>query len=346
MKVLLGVFLSSFVVGSFAQLDVDCEGFDTLALCPGGWPSVTAAEAQHRVKCCGAAEAGKCPMCNRCKVGTFENSCCICDDDELVNKFWGLFNQAHYNPNTQADNVGLSERDFVDLVAQVRGEMDKTEQLKVKDVYQAVAMHVMGFDQRATNGLLPFAPLATFLKENPDIVDHIIGEGESPSEGQYTLALDHTKAITPEWFDMLGHGNWGGHIPPPIIRRTSNGLWMVLVPNFVHPENGYLPAVYRHSNQDAKAYVAEKKAEYLEQESKQAQLTQMARGQAATAVGLIHHDRGAKSGMHRYNDQTDAERHRNLIAGDAQTNTQGSAMGDHQYSPSFVNMKNRMRNKH
>lgn len=325
-------------------MDVDCEGFDPFALCVGGWPGITAAEARHRVKCCPQTAKGHCPLCNRCKVGTFENGCCTCDDDELINKFWSLFHQAHYNPNTQEDNVGITEREFVDLVAQVRGEMDRGEELKVKDVYQAVAMHVMGFNSRATNGLLPFAPLATFLKENPDIVDHIIGEGESPSEGQYTLALDHTSAITPEWFDMVGSGSFGGHLPPPIIRRTSNGLWMVLVPNFVHPENGYLPAVYRHSNQDAKAYVAVKKAEYLEQEAKQEEMTHDIRGKAATNVDLVHHDRGRdERGFKRYNDMTDAQKHRNLIAGSKETNTQGSGMGDHIYNPRFIDLKERMR---
>lgn len=333
MKVLVVSLVLCLVVGAFAddgEKDVDCEGFDTYALCPGGWPNVPADEARHRVKCCGNAEAGKCPLCNRCKIGTFEDGCCTCDDDELVNKFWQLMHMAHHNPNTQADNTGITEREFVDLVAECRGEMDAGEELKVKDVYSSVAMHVLGPNQKTTSGLIPYEPLITFLRESPDIVEHIIGEGESPSEGAYQLALDHTKAIIPEWFSGL-NGEWGGHLPPPIMRK-QNGMWMILVPNFAHPSEGYMPAVYRHSHQEAKAYIAEKKAEYLQQEAKQEELTHNIRAKAAENVDLVHHDRqDGKAGFKQYNDMTKADKDMNLTgeANKVGTYTPGGANTGH-----------------
>jgi len=265
------------------------------------------------------------------------DGCCTCDDDELVDKFWMLMHQMHHNPNTQADNVGIDERGFVDLVKEVRGEMDKGEELKVKDVYEAVMMHVVGTDAKATNGLIPMEPLITFLRENPDIVEHIIGEGEAPSEGSYQLALDHTKAIIPEWFSGLNVG-FGSHLPPPIIRKQA-GMWMVLVPNFIHPENGYYPAVYRHSHQEAKAYVAQKKAEYLEQEAKQEELTHNIRAKASENVDLVHHDRQDSEigGYKNYNSQTAAEKERNLIGS---ANEAGN-LGNQQHN--FLALKRRMR---
>jgi hypothetical protein len=280
---------------------------------------VTAEEAKHRVKCCGKAPSDNCEMCNRCKVGSFVDSCCTCDDDELVDAFWAAMHAFHHNPNTQADNTLIDERGFIDIIKGVKGEMDIEEEIKIKDVYSGFLVHVQEKSDTSTeavqgNGLADSAQFLTYLRENPDVVEHLLGENESPSEGERQLALDHTKAIIPEWFSGM-EGQWAGHLPPPIIRKTQNGLWEVLVPNFEHPDNGYLPAVYRHSQQEAKAYVDEKKAEHLELEAKQAHMTHNVRAKAAENVDLIHHDRDSDghAGFKRYNDQTANNKAQNLV---------------------------------
>jgi hypothetical protein len=299
--------------------DVECENFDTYALCPGGWPMITAEEAKHRVKCCGKAPAENCEMCNRCKVGSFVDSCCTCDDDELVDAFWAAMHAFHHNPNTQADNNIIDERGFIDIIKGVKGEMDVEEEIKIKDVYSGFLTHVQEKSDTATeavqsNGLADSSQFITYLRENPDVVEHLLGENESPSEGEKQLALDHTKAIIPEWFSGM-EGQWAGHLPPPIVRKTKNGLWEVLVPNFEHPDNGYLPAVYRHSQQEAKAYVDEKKAEHLQLEAKQAHATHNIRAKAAENVDLVHSDRDSDghAGFKRYSDQTAGDRAQNLV---------------------------------
>jgi len=299
--------------------DVECENFDTYALCPGGWPMVTAEESKHRVKCCGKAPAEACEMCNRCKVGSFVDSCCTCDDDELVDAFWAAMHAFHHNANTQADNTLIDERGFLDIIKGVKGEMDIEEEFKIKDVYSGFLTHVQEVSDTATDavqssGLADSAQFLTYLRENPDVVEHLLGENESPSEGEKQLALDHTKAILPEWFSGM-EGQWAGHLPPPIVRKTKNGLWEVLVPNFEHPDNGYLPAVYRHSQQEAKAYVDEKKAEHLEMEAKQANLTHNIQAKASENVGLVHSDRDSDghAGFKKFNDQTHGEKSQNLM---------------------------------
>lgn len=324
--------------------DVECEGFDTYALCPGGWPMIDAEEAKHRVKCCGKAPTTNCELCNRCKHGSFVDSCCTCDDDELVNAFWEAMHEFHHNPNTQADNTLISERQFINLIASVKGEMDIEEEVKIKDVYSNFLTHVQekrDSNQEAveTNGLADSAAFLTYLRSNPDVVDHLIGENESPSEGDRQLALDHTKAVIPEWFSGQ-EGQWAGHLPPPIIRKTKNGLWEVLVPNFNHPGNGYLPAVYRHSQQEAKAYVDEKKAEHLLLESRQAHMTHNIRAKASEHVDLVHHDRHSDghAGYKKYNDQTVAEQHQNLVGN---ANERGGT-NNH----SFASLKSKIMKKH
>jgi hypothetical protein len=299
--------------------DIECESFDTYALCPGGWPMVTAEEAKHRVKCCGKAPSDGCEMCNRCKVGSFVDSCCTCDDDELVDAFWAAMHAFHHNPNTQADNTLIDERGFIDIIKSVKGEMDIEEEIKIKDVYSNFLTHVQELQNTDTeavqgNGLADSAQFLTFLRENPDVVTHLLGENESPSEGEKQLALDHTKAILPEWFSGM-EGTWAGHLPPPIVRKTQNGLWEVLVPNFEHPDNGYYPAVYRHSQQEAKAYVDQKKAEHLEMEAKQADMTHNIRAKAAENVDLVHSDRDSDghAGFKRYNDMTAGDKAQNLV---------------------------------
>lgn len=299
--------------------DIECESFDTYALCPGGWPMIDAEESKHRVKCCGKAPAEACEMCNRCKIGSFVDSCCTCDDDELVDAFWAAMHEYHHNSATQADNVLIDERGFVDMIRGVKGEMDLEEEIKIKDVYSNFLVHVQekgdtATEEVLTNGLADSAQFITYLRENPDVVEHLLGENESPSEGAKQLALDHTKAIIPEWYSGM-EGQWAGHLPPPIIRKTKNGLWEVLVPNFEHPDNGYLPAVYRHSQQEAKAYVDEKKAEHLEMEAKQAHLTHNIRAKASENVDLVHSDRDSDghAGFKKYSDQTANDKMQNLV---------------------------------
>lgn len=265
--------------------DVECEGFDALALCPGGWPQVMGDEARHRVKCCGAADAGKCVLCNRCAHGSFADSCCVCDDAELVDKFWNLIHE--YHQGIHSDGTLIGQRQLIDLVKKTKGEMDTEEELKIKDVYDQIMEHVVPDDQKTTSGLAPTSVFVKYLRENSEVVDHMLAENESPSEGEAQEALDHTKAVTPEWFGGMS-GNFAGHLPPPIIRRTGNGLWEVLVPNFEHPENGYYPAVYRHSNQEAKSYVAEKKAEALQMEATKKGMQENIQNKAAENSDLLN----------------------------------------------------------
>lgn len=289
--------------------DVECEGFDELALCPGGWPMVMADEAKHRVKCCGAAENGKCPECNRCKPGSFADSCCDCDDDELVDGFWKNMHEFHSGIHKDGSLIG--ERDLIDLIKKTKGEMDVNEELKIKDVYQQIMEHVVPDDAKTTSGLAQSGVVIKYLRENPEVVDHMIAENESPSEGEKQNALDHTKAVTPEWFGGMA-GKFAGHLPPPIIRRTGNGLWEVLVPNFEHPENGYYPAVYRHSNAEAKSYVAEKLAESLEATAKKNQMTENIHNKAAENTDLLNEKtNGYKEGHSQTHQEKDANLGRN-----------------------------------
>jgi len=324
--------------------DVECENFDTYALCPGGWPMVTAEEAKHRVKCCGKAPAEECEMCNRCKVGSFVDSCCTCDDDELVDAFWAAMHAFHHNPNTQADNNIIDERGFIDIIRGVKGEMDIEEEIKIKDVYSGFLTHVQEVTDTSTeavqgSGLADSSQFLTYLRENPDVVEHLLGENESPSEGEKQLALDHTKAIIPEWFSGM-EGQWAGHLPPPIVRKTKNGLWEVLVPNFEHPDNGYLPAVYRHSQQEAKAYVDEKKAEHLEMEAKQSTMTHNIRAKAAENVDLVHSDRDSDghAGFKRYNDMTSGDQSQNLVGNANEAGTRANH--------AFTQLKSKIMKKH
>lgn len=322
--------------------DIECENFDTYALCPGGWPMIPAEESQHRVKCCGKAPAEACEMCNRCKVGSFVDSCCTCDDDELVDAFWAAMHAFHHNANTQADNTLIDERGFIDIIKGVKGEMDIEEEFKIKDVYSGFLTHVQEVSDTATDavqssGIADSAQFLTYLRENPDVVEHLLGENESPSEGERQLALDHTKAIIPEWFSGM-EGQWAGHLPPPIVRKTKNGLWEVLVPNFEHPDNGYLPAVYRHSQQEAKAYVDEKKAEHLTLEAKQAEQTHNIRAKASENVDLVHSDRDSDghAGFKRYNDSTGADKSQNLVGNANESGNRGT----------FAQLKSKIMKKH
>jgi len=299
--------------------DIECEDFDTYALCPGGWPMIEADQAKKRVKCCGKAPADNCEMCNRCKLGSFADSCCVCDDDELVDAFWAAMTAFHHNKATQADNVLIDERGFIDIIKGVKGEMDVEEEIKIKDIYSDFLVHVqeksdVATEEVLTNGLADSNQFITYLRENPDVVTHLVGENESPSEGAKQLALDHTKAIIPEWYSGV-EGSWAGHLPPPIIRVSTNGLWEVLVPNFEHPDNGYLPAVYRHSQPEAKAYVDEKLAEHLQMEAKQASLTLNQRAKASENIDLIHSDRDSDghAGFKNYEHQTANDKAQNLV---------------------------------
>lgn len=286
-----------------AEESIECEGFDELALCPGGWPMVMAEEARHRVKCCGAADMGKCVMCNRCKPGSFADSCCDCDDDELVDKFWKLIHEFHSGVHKDGSLIG--ERQLIELIRKTKGEMDVNEELKIKDVYQNIAEHIVADSEKTTSGLIQTAPVLKFLRENPEVVDHMLAENESPAEGEKQNALDHTKAVTPEWFGGMS-GRFAGHLPPPIIRVTGNGLWEVLVPNFEHPENGYYPAVYRHSNAEAKAYVNQKLAESLQMNAKRDQMTENIQNKAAENTDLVNEKtNGYKQGSSQTKQQKD-----------------------------------------
>lgn len=141
--------------------------------------------------------------------------------------------------------------------------MDAAEELKIKDVYENILTHLVPDAKKSSSGLAYLEIFIRALKDNEDIVQHLLGETESPAEGTAQLAFDHTKAITPEWF-KLDAGGFGDNLPPPVVRLSRNGLWEAKVPNFEHPEHGYYPSVYKHTAAEAKAYVNEKKAEALE----------------------------------------------------------------------------------
>jgi hypothetical protein len=263
---------------------VECEGFDALALCPGGWPMIPVDEANHRVKCCGTADTGKCAICNRCVEGSFVDGCCDCDDAGVVDKFWTAMHE--YHSGIHEDGTMIGERQLIKLIAGVKGDMSTPEELKIKETYSAIMEHVVPTNAKTTSGLAPTDVVSKYLRENPEVVDHILGETESPSDGEHQMELDHAKAVTPEWHGASG--NWGSHLPPPIIRKTGNGLWEAMVPNFEHPENGYYPAVYRHSNQEAKAYVGEKKAEALQMEATKKGMTENIQNKAAENSDLLN----------------------------------------------------------
>merc|ERR1719224_386901 len=95
----------------------------------------------------------------------------------------------HHNPNTQADNNIIDERGFIDIIRGVKGEMDVEEEIKIKDVYSGFLTHVQETDDTSTDavassGLADSSQFLTYLRENPDVVEHLLGENESPSEGE------------------------------------------------------------------------------------------------------------------------------------------------------------------
>lgn len=279
---------------------VECEGFDALALCPGGWPMVPVDEATHRVKCCGVADSGKCALCHRCVEGSFVDGCCDCDDAGLVDNFWAAMHEFH--SGIHEDGTVIGERQLINLIAKVKGDMDTAEELKVKEVYSGIMEHVVPDDAKTTSGLAPTDVVSRYLRENPEVVDHLLGETESPAEGEHQLELDHTKAVTPEWHGASGA--WGSHLPPPIVRRTGNGLWEAMTPNFAHPENGYLPPKYFHSNQEARSYVASQKAAALTMEATKKSMQENIQNKAAENSDLLNEKtKGYTKGHHMTHQQ-------------------------------------------